>query len=277
MALCPLCLETANAGIPLCDGRFVHEDCLGYIEDRFGEVRYESQRISLKLQELHKKKDALRSPFNRLLAAILKRPNPRQIEAEINGLLRRVEKYEKQIPRLCKTASKVYDRFLARPPDWSEREQKVAKRHDGKCCKCGGTINCRAFHRTAPSMGGNNTLGNLEYVCSNCRSSERGEHDTFDEFSEYEREYTRYVSKIRFAIMNHLKLGLTYFRPKTRETTERVIEPYSLVLIPYVKTSGESLCVRGFCHLRMEVRTFAIPRILNLKLLDEKAEYEPPT
>jgi predicted DNA-binding transcriptional regulator YafY len=68
--------------------------------------------------------------------------------------------------------------------------------------------------------------------------------------------------------LHHKRLSFTYFSPAKEEVNERAVDPYHL--LNYMGTWH----LLGKCHLREEIRDFALNRISGAKLLDEP--YEVP-
>ena len=71
------------------------------------------------------------------------------------------------------------------------------------------------------------------------------------------------------AIRKNLSLKMKYFSAGRNEETERVVDPYHLDNL-----KGDWYLV-GFCHLRNEIRTFCLDRILECYLLNKKFVKDP--
>jgi predicted DNA-binding transcriptional regulator YafY len=76
-------------------------------------------------------------------------------------------------------------------------------------------------------------------------------------------EVAGHIGIIHQAIMNFQKLKMTYRPLYSDEKTKRKVDPY------YLFFEDEFWYFRGYCHLREEVRTFALDRIIGLKVLEE--------
>jgi predicted DNA-binding transcriptional regulator YafY len=72
-----------------------------------------------------------------------------------------------------------------------------------------------------------------------------------------------YLGKIHNAIINFQKIKIRYKSLYTGEETERIVEPYYL----YYPDGFWNL--RAFCHLREEMRTFALDGIIFLRVMNE--------
>lgn len=72
-----------------------------------------------------------------------------------------------------------------------------------------------------------------------------------------------YLGTIYSAIKNFQRIKLTYRALYSNEETERKIDPY------YLFFQDDYWHLRGYCHLREDLRTFALDRIVSLKVLKE--------
>lgn len=76
-------------------------------------------------------------------------------------------------------------------------------------------------------------------------------------------EVAVHIGHIHNAIMNFQKLKMTYRPLYSDQKTKRKVDPY------YLFFEEGFWYFRGYCHLREEVRTFALDRIIALKILEE--------
>jgi predicted DNA-binding transcriptional regulator YafY len=76
-------------------------------------------------------------------------------------------------------------------------------------------------------------------------------------------EVAGHIGTIHQAIMNFQKIKMTYRPLYSDEKTKRKVDPY------YLFFEDDFWYFRGYCHLREEVRTFALDRIMGLKVLEE--------
>lgn len=72
-----------------------------------------------------------------------------------------------------------------------------------------------------------------------------------------------YLGTIYSAIKNFQRIKITYQSLYSNEETERKIDPY------YLFFQDDYWHLRGYCHLREDLRTFALDRIVSLKVLKE--------
>jgi predicted DNA-binding transcriptional regulator YafY len=91
--------------------------------------------------------------------------------------------------------------------------------------------------------------------------------DTFSfQLIEYAPAPEQVFKAILEACLKKRCLSFTYYSPATEENTERMVEPYHL--LNYMGTWHTI----GYCHLRKEVRDFALSRISDAKVLTESFE-----
>ena len=76
-------------------------------------------------------------------------------------------------------------------------------------------------------------------------------------------EVDGHIRTIHSAIMNFQRLKMTYRPLYSDEKTRRKVDPY------YLFFEEGFWHFRGYCHFREEVRTFALDRIMSLKVLEE--------
>jgi predicted DNA-binding transcriptional regulator YafY len=79
---------------------------------------------------------------------------------------------------------------------------------------------------------------------------------------------TPMLEKLRRAARERCQVGLSYQSQSRPEPTHRLLDPYALV------HRWGWWYVVGYCHLRQEVRTFRVDRIVELGLLE--ASFDPP-
>ncbi len=70
------------------------------------------------------------------------------------------------------------------------------------------------------------------------------------------------ISDLNKAVMDQQKVEIAYYTMSRDADTRRVVSPYRL------RYSDQSLYLIGYCALRKDIRTFAIDRIRQLKMLD---------
>lgn len=76
-------------------------------------------------------------------------------------------------------------------------------------------------------------------------------------------ETERYLGLIHQAITNFRKIELVYTAMYSGEETVRKVDPY------YLFFHDGFWHLRGYCNLRKDLRTFALDRVVSLKVLDE--------
>jgi predicted DNA-binding transcriptional regulator YafY len=76
-------------------------------------------------------------------------------------------------------------------------------------------------------------------------------------------EITGHIGLIHKAIMNYQKVKMIYRPLYSDQKTKRKVDPY------YLFFEEDFWYLRGYCHLREEPRTFALDRVISLKVLEE--------
>jgi predicted DNA-binding transcriptional regulator YafY len=76
-------------------------------------------------------------------------------------------------------------------------------------------------------------------------------------------EVATHIGFIHQAIMNFRKLKMTYRPLSSDQKTKRKVDPY------YLFFEEDFWYFRGYCHLREGIRTFALDRIMALRVLEE--------
>jgi hypothetical protein len=161
----------------------------------------------------------------------------------------------------------IYDHFLDYPPDFEERKLKVAAR-DGNCCSCCHSTGVLHLHHVqALSKGGTNHLENLKLLCERCHSKAHNNRSVTEPFKEQGTAYAKRVDHLQQAIKTGRRVKFGYKKPQDKGYKSRTIQPIELFTMDHDRDSGSTLCVRGFCELRQENRTFSIKRMRGLKIL----------
>ncbi|HEX5670932.1 MAG TPA: WYL domain-containing protein, partial [Sulfuricurvum sp.] len=115
-------------------------------------------------------------------------------------------------------------------------------------------------HKVPISECGNHKSANLEVICEKCHMKEHG----VDEFSKTKDTFTgekriQNTDIIKKAILSRASIQFSY-KNFDGEASKREIDPHEIIMVKNTR------CVRGYCHLRKEDRSFAIKRIRGLKL-----------
>ncbi|MBN2106831.1 MAG: transcriptional regulator [Deltaproteobacteria bacterium] len=83
-----------------------------------------------------------------------------------------------------------------------------------------------------------------------------------------QKQYRQYgklktiITGINDAIMRRSSIDIIYFALKRKSRTKRMVDPYRIWFI------NGTFYLIGYCHLRQEVRTFALDRIRNIAITD---------
>lgn len=78
---------------------------------------------------------------------------------------------------------------------------------------------------------------------------------------------SNYLSTLQLALTNFILVTINYHSPDTKETTERIVEPFAIY------STQENWLLIAFCRLRKDFRTFRLDRIQNL--ITDSEQFEP--
>lgn len=166
---------------------------------------------------------------------------------------------------LTNKLSAIYDYWPDYPPDWDSRKEKARKKFPF-CEDCGSHRGLLHVHHKIPiAKGGNHISKNLLVLCENCHSARHGGKGFSYERARQETAYAKRLKLIKQVLSEN---GIIRFGYKNRDKRRSVrsIQPREFIKM------GESLCVRGYCYLRSEDRTFAVNRMTRVKAVDRPGE-----
>lgn len=161
----------------------------------------------------------------------------------------------------------IYDYFITYPPDWDTRRAAVFIIKGRFCSVCRSKSQLHVHHITPLSKGGSNQLSNLQVLCESCHSHKHGGINFSDQNFSSENAFENRVILIKDAIENSKKIEFEYRKPSDKKYQKRTIIPERLLNKDHVHTSETTLCVSGYCELRMANRIFALKRMKGLKSL----------
>jgi len=75
------------------------------------------------------------------------------------------------------------------------------------------------------------------------------------------------VKLIMTAIEKQNKLEFLYKKPGAAGYEQRTVRPIELDRVAHKRGNGYTLCIRGYCELRRDIRNFAIKRMKNLRVI----------
>jgi hypothetical protein len=265
---CKFCNRNVLDGIYLSDGGMIHESCLDSIH---GEEEVTRNEI-IKQQD---KMERLRSEIKRRegilfkITSVFSKPNvdTDNIEKLISIADRNIAQLTNNLVSLQARVTSIYDYFLTYPPDWDNRRKEVVERDGEKCSKCWRFKHLHLHHISPLSEGGSNKISNLKLLCEGCHSQEHGGRDFSGEFSSSETAFSTRVANIRYAIVNGKRIKFGYKKPSDKSHIQRIVKPTELVNIDHHRDSESTLCVRGYCELRKAPRTFALKRMIGLRVM----------
>jgi 5-methylcytosine-specific restriction endonuclease McrA len=258
-----------EAGQVLTNGKMYHERCYKGLLNILNRIDEEIKKNRILLAGINKKISIEKSIIRRLSNYIHKIPSKIKLyESRKQKIIRCINKLqkEKEVNKIYqfKKLTYIYNYFPSRPDDWDLRRSIVLKRDLNICQVCyssGSYFNSLHVHHRIPlSRGGNNTIDNLITLCEKCHKK-----------AHRVREFIRTVSKdsifknkldlISDALRNNKYIYFSYTKYSGLKS-KRSIRP-----IQYYKVK-KTLCIQGYCHLRKAMRTFAIKRMRNIKIVD---------
>ena len=176
------------------------------------------------------------------------------------------KKVDSELRQMQLKLESLYDYWPETPPDWDVRREKVADRSGYHCQKCSSrNIEKHVHHKVPVSYGGSHRTENLEYLCLKCHKKEHHGRDVSVSdkvITPVNRPvFSDRLDLIRHAIDKKLIISFNYEKFEGNRST-RSIKPLEIF------QKKTTLCVRGFCYLRNEDRSFAIKRMTAVKIVD---------
>ncbi len=86
-------------------------------------------------------------------------------------------------------------------------------------------------------------------------------HVSFKQYKEYGK-FNEIINRVNDAALKQKTVDMIYFTMGRRKETKRKVDPYRLLFF------NGTFYVIGFCHLRRDIRTFALDRIKMLRMTD---------
>jgi len=273
---CLLCGDEVSNENILIDGSVYHQNCLDYLMNRIRDIdskleSYKSIVLKkdsdlLKAQKSLQKSKGLLNQFKASLGMSHLEENSclnriRQIEIGIEEIKRNISQWEAEKKIKKSRLTSLYDYWPKYPPDWKERAQNI--KDSRKTCEvCNSTSRLHIHHKIKISNGGNHASNNLVLLCERCHGELHHEDFSGREYVFHERvsSFARKLKLINEAISGKRKVHFKYTK-FNGEKSSRILRPEQL------RQVGKSLCVRGYCYLREDYRTFAIRRMENIKFV----------
>ncbi len=170
------------------------------------------------------------------------------------------------------------------PKDWRTRRLKVYEQAGGKCVSCGQELplhwgSPHVHHKVPLSKGGNHALSNLVLLCPGCHLTEHSNNKGLESLvygvttspsriSRREQHFSNDMQQIiTGAIKNQKKIEFFYKKPTESTYKKRTVRPIELNSVAHKHGVGRTLCVKGYCEQRKDIRHFAIKRMKNLRVI----------
>ncbi len=154
----------------------------------------------------------------------------------------------------------------------------------GKCVSCGQELplhwgSPHVHHKVPLSKGGNHALSNLVLLCPGCHLTEHSNNKGLESLvygvttspsriSRREQHFSNDMQQIiTGAIKNQKKIEFFYKKPTESTYKKRTVRPIELNSVAHKHGVGRTLCVKGYCEQRKDIRHFAIKRMKNLRVI----------
>ncbi|MHA1677946.1 MAG: WYL domain-containing protein [Promethearchaeota archaeon] len=272
---CIICNEGILNGNILVNGEEYHEDCYNKLLNEANQIEKDidssqslinQRKLSLEknIKLIHKSRGLL----NKFKTAIgttyidekVLYQERKKIENDINDNEEQIIVFKEKLIERKKLIEYIYDNWPGYPPDWERRSNEI--REERRVCEaCGNIRRLHVHHRNNVKNGGNHKRDNLVLLCEECHGEIHHQdfRDKEFDFKDGVSSFGKKLKLINQAISQEQKIFFHYTK-RTGEKTKRTIEPQT------IKRVGHSLCVKGFCYLRNDGRTFAIKRMRQVKL-----------
>ncbi|MBN2415247.1 HNH endonuclease [bacterium] len=266
--ICIICGLTCNTAQVLTNGKVYHRNCYEKVLhclDKADSKIAECKREIYNLQQKIRAEETIRAKMSQFFSGHQsKRPvyekKIKRLQLYLNDVTRKRDRLEvKQKKKL----TYIYNYYPTQPPDWEIRRTLILERDNNTCQRCSADnyqSTLHVHHKIPLGRGGHNTIDNLVILCEACHQRAHGVR----KFSERESKETYFSQNLKILNKAITEELLVYFHYQKYEGEKslRTIAPYAFEKI------GRSLCVKGFCYLRDENRTFAIRRMTGLKIVD---------
>ncbi len=261
MLYCIICNKSGSDGILLSNGAVYHKECLEKLLYHKLELSSEYSNTNREINTLEKKLNNFSNKILNYFFINSKRIG--EIENELISYRKKIKTIDTISSEVSNKIKALYDYWLDYPPDWDERRRGLLN-DNAYCQQCfkgyEKKVTLHIHHRIPVAKGGSHKRENLIVLCEDCHQS-RHKHKLgkFDDGGLNPFEKKLYL--IREAIEKNSNISFNYTKYEG-EKSSRTIKPEEF------KKVKISLCVRGYCFLRKDYRTFAIRRMSNLKLID---------
>ena len=167
-----------------------------------------------------------------------------------------------ELCRLNAILEPVHDLWLTYPPDWEERRQNAIAT-SRFCSRCGTDNRLQVHHQRPVGQGGTHKPANLVVLCRSCHQGRHGGAQFGARPADPSPRVAEIIRTLQSAIENGNCVHFHYEKCDGERSKRRML-PSSF------ETIGErdSLCVRGFCLLRKEERTFAVRRMSRVCIVE---------
>lgn len=253
-----LCAE----GILLSNGKTTHKNCL---DELLNKIEITKSEYYSELNEINKVERKLNSRTIKLLNYFFVNSNKvALLQKELENRRKYIQSRALRLNVINDELKSIYDYWLDYPPDWDERRKEILN-ENSYCQEClrgyERNLSLHIHHKIAIAKGGNHRRENLIVLCDDCHQSKHKHKFSYSFKDSKINPFEKKLYLLREAVEKQNKIHFHYVKFEG-ERSIRTFQPQEF------KKVGESLCVRGFCYLRNDYRTFAIKRMSELKIVE---------
>ena len=133
---CPICKGFAEDGVPLSDGRILHEECLKRKQLELQEISSWFKESCAEIKKYQYYSDNRNNPIFWLLRPVLvQKPEFKDCNKFLEIKKRDSLILKDMLNSFSQELTSLYDLFLEYPPDWENRRSQVIAR-DRICQQC---------------------------------------------------------------------------------------------------------------------------------------------
>lgn len=280
---CPICDELCNSGTSLTNNVLCHRGCIERPEKHLTEIQNDIHRLLTERRNVIQRIASSKSIFY-IVSLFFGREEIDEIELteQATQLQQEISSLEDYKNTRSDLLTSLYDYWPTYPPDWYERREKAIG-ESSKCSYCGQSKGKLHVHHKLPiSQGGSQLQENLIVLCEKHHLNIHGVREFVGKGKGF--EYTpekvsanpfdliptesriesgrKKASKRKSSPMRVIKTAIKestflnfHYTRKDGAQSVRSINPTEVIKIEKV------WCVRGYCLLRKDARTFSVKQM----------------
>ena len=262
MQICLICKAFCSEGILLSNGETAHKICYEHLLSEKERIRNEHYSALAEIRTIEKKLNGIQIKILNYFFINSKKIS--SLEADLKRLKKDQTTNEIRLTEINNSLKNIYDYWLDYPPDWDERRKEILN-ENSYCQKClrgnERNLSLHIHHKIHIAKGGNHRRENLIVLCDDCHQSKHKHKFSYSFNDSKINPFEKKLYLLREAVEKQNKIHFHYVKFEG-ERSIRTFQPQEF------KKVGESLCIRGYCYLRNDYRTFAIKRMSELKIVE---------